>query len=83
MPAVRRAQPEGRITDERDRDAEDRVDLVEFDAFARSWNLDEIDARAPRYAGHVEAVHLEEPSEHLAHRCDASLARLIDDTSAS
>jgi hypothetical protein len=83
MPAVRRAQPEGRINDERDRDAEDRVDLVDFDALARRWNANEIDARAPRDAVHVEAVHLEEPPEHVAHRCEASLARLIDDVSAS
>jgi hypothetical protein len=80
---VRRAQPEGRISDQRDRDAEDRVDLVDFDALARSGNADEIDPRALGYAAYVEAVHLEEPPEHLAHRCEASVARWIDDAFAT
>ena len=31
----------------------------------------------------VEAVHLQEPPEHLAHRSEASLARLIGSASAA
>jgi hypothetical protein len=76
-------EPEGGITDERDRDAEYRVDLVHFDALARSGDRSEVDARIPGNADRVEAVQFKEAPEHLAHRGKKTLARLIAGSSAA
>ena len=77
MPAACGLEPEGGITDQRDRDAEYRVDLVDFDALARSGDSSEVDARIPGDADRVEAVQFKQAPEHLAHRGKETLARLI------
>jgi hypothetical protein len=83
VPAACGSEPEGGITDERDRDAEYRVDLVDFDALARSGDSSEVDTRMPSDADRVEAVQFKEAPDHLAHRGKSSLARLTADASAA
>ncbi len=76
-------QPEGGITDERDRDAEYRVDLVHFDALARNRDYSEVDTHIAGNADRVEAMQCKEAPEHLAHRGEKTLARLIAGPSAA
>jgi hypothetical protein len=83
VPAECGLEPEGGITDERDRDAEYRVDLVDFDALARRGDSSEVDTRMPSDADRVEAMQFKEAPEHLAHRGKSSLARLTADASAA
>src|SRR6185503_8653363 len=77
VPAARRAQAERRIGDERDRDLEDRIDLVDRDALARRGDRGEVDTRLAGDADRVEALHLEETAVHLSHRGEAGVARRI------
>ena len=77
MPAASSLEPEGGITDQRDRDAEHRVELVHLDALARSGDGSKVDTRLPSDADRVEAVQFKQAPERLAHRGKETLPRLI------
>jgi hypothetical protein len=83
VPAACCLEPEGGIADERDRDAEHRVDLVDFDALARNRDRSEVDARIAGNADRVEAVQFEQAPERLARRGKETLARLTAGPSAA
>jgi hypothetical protein len=82
VPAACGLEPEGGIADERDRGAEYRVDLVDFDALARGGDRCEVDTCMASDADRVEAVQFKQAPEHLAHRGKETLARLIAGVSA-
>ena len=75
MPAAGRLEPERGIADERDGEAQGGVELVRLDAVGWAGNRREIHPRLPCDPDRVEAVHLEEPPEYLAHRGEAGVAR--------
>ena len=82
MPAACGLEPEGGIADQRHRDAEYRVDLVDIDALGGSGDCIEVDPRIPGDADRVEAVQFKETPEHPTHRGQETLARWIAGVSA-